>query len=85
MDISEEPIGNPTTASLPRRRSFGVLWEERVDTHTGLPVLITTTTLDDGSVDQQGFCIYPRACVLEMKVVKRARKKRARKQDAGGA
>lgn len=73
VDILEEPNGDPSLAKLARRTSYGVYWEERED--DGLPVLVTTTTLDDPALShQQGYCIYPRACIVGLKVVKRSRR-----------
>ena len=74
VDINEEPVGDPDAAKLARRTSYGLFWCERQD--TGLPVLVTTTTRDDGPAHQSGYCIYPTACVVKLTVVKRARKRK---------
>jgi hypothetical protein len=74
VDIYEDATGDPDLACLSRRASFGVYWQERDD--SGIPVLVTTTTTDKDGSQQQGFCCYPKACVLDVKVVRRARGRR---------
>ncbi len=71
VDIYEDPTGDPSKAALKRRTSFAVFWDRRQD--QGIDVIVTTTTLDDDASTQQGFCIYPQACVVALKVIKRAR------------
>ena len=74
VDIYEDATGNPDTAKLARRITYGLFWEERLD--GDVPVLVTTTTLDKDGPAQQGYCIYPRACVVSLKVIKRARRRK---------
>ena len=75
VDIYEDATGDPRGARLARRTSFALFWAKEID--DGTPVLVTTTTIDhDGADGQQGFCIYPEACVKRLKVVKRARRAR---------
>lgn len=76
VDIYEDATGNPDTAKLARRTSYGLFWGKRDD--AGIPVIVTTTTLDADGPSQQGFCIYPEACVRGLKVIKRAQKKRGK-------
>jgi hypothetical protein len=71
VDIFEDPTGDPTKAALKRRTSYAIFWERRQD--NGLDVIVTTTTIDDDAPSQQGYCIYPAACVVALKVIKRAR------------
>jgi hypothetical protein len=79
VDIYEDPTGDPDSAKLKGPRvSYGLYWGTRED--RGIPCVVTTTTLDNGDQSQQGFCIYPTAVVLSLKVVKRTRK---RKKNAG--
>jgi hypothetical protein len=73
-DIAEDSTGDPDKAALSARTSYGIFWCRRED--RGLYVLITTTTLDDDVSGQNGYCIYPEAVVLELEVVKRARRPR---------
>ena len=73
VDIFENSVGDPRTAKLARRTSFGLLWEVGED--DGVPVIVTTTTIDKDP-GQEGFCIYPTSCVTEVQVVKKARKPR---------
>jgi hypothetical protein len=77
VDIYEDPVGDPDKASLKRRTSYAVFWDRRAD-ENGLEVIVTTTTVDDDAATQQGYCIYPAACVVGLKVIKRARRKPAR-------
>ena len=74
VDISEDSTGDPEAAELAKRTSFGLFWGEKDD--KGIPTLITTTTIDHDTSGQNGYCIYPRACVTSLKVIKRARKKK---------
>lgn len=78
LDIAEDPVGNPDRAKLPRRSSYALFWEERLD--GDIPVLVTTNTLDSDTPDQQGYCIYPRSVVVGIEVIRR-KGKRKRKGD----
>jgi hypothetical protein len=73
VDIYEDPTGDPGKAVLKRRTSYAIFWDRRQDP-SGLEVIVTTTTLDDDVTAQQGYCIYPAACVMALKVIKRSRK-----------
>lgn len=75
-DILEDPVGDPEKAELAIRKTLAIYWDERVS--EGVPSLVTTTTLDADGSHQQGFCIYPRACVLKVELIKR--KKGGRKR-----
>jgi hypothetical protein len=79
VDIYEDPTGDPEKATLKKRTSYAIFWDRRADTN-GIEVVVTTTTIDDDATTQQGYCIYPAACILNLKVIKRARrvKQRAR-------
>lgn len=81
LDICEDPVGNPADARLARRSSYGIFWERRID--EDVPVLITTTTLDETGPEMQGYCIYPEACVSRVRIIKKKRRKRAPKPDPG--
>ena len=72
VDIFEDPTGDPDKATLKRRTSYALFWDRRED-GSGLDVIVTTTTIDDDVPAQQGYCIYPAACVVGLKVIKRAR------------
>jgi hypothetical protein len=72
VDIYEDPTGDPNKAALKRRTSYALFWDRREDTD-GIEVIVTTTTIDDDAPSQQGYCIYPAACVLALKVIKRSR------------
>lgn len=82
VDIYEDPAGDPDDAELMRRTSFGMFWDRRDD--NGVPVLVTTTTLDPNGSAQQGYCVYPTACVVAIKVVKRKRRQRKPKPQPTG-
>jgi hypothetical protein len=77
VDIYEDPVGDPEKATLKRRSSYALFWERRLDA-SGMEVVITTTTIDEDAPSQQGYCIYPAACVVGLKVIKRARRPSAR-------
>lgn len=72
VDIFEDVTGDPDQARLSRRTSYGLFWDRRED--DGVPSIITTTTVDREDLGQQGFCIYPAACVVALKIIKRARR-----------
>jgi hypothetical protein len=80
-DIYEDATGNPDTARLSKRVSYGLFWHRAVD--RGLPVFITTTTLDDDVSAQSGYCIYPEAVITKVHVVRRVRRPRVRVRAAG--
>ncbi len=73
VDIYEDPTGDPDKASLKRRTSYALFWDRKVDEGSGVEVVVTTTTFDDDAPTQQGYCIYPAACIVELKVIKRVR------------
>jgi len=75
VDIYEDPIGDPDKAILKRRTSYAVFWDRHPDA-SGLDAIVTTTTVDEDVAAQQGFCIYPAACVVGLRVIKRARRTR---------
>jgi hypothetical protein len=77
VDIFEDPTGDPDKAGLKRRTSYAVFWDRRQDPN-GIDVIVTTTTIDEDVAAQQGYCIYPAACVVGLKVIKRARRTPAR-------
>jgi hypothetical protein len=79
VDIYEDPVGDPEKAALKRRTSYALFWERRADPATGIDVIITTTTIDEDASSQQGYCIYPAACVVGLNVIKHTRKPAARK------
>ncbi len=78
IDIAEDTTADADSASLARRHSIGVFWSTKLD--DGIPVLVTTTTLDKEVEGQQGYCIYPVACVVKVKMIKAKRRKRAPKE-----
>lgn len=72
-DIYEDVQGDPAKAVLYKRVSVGFFWEEKLD--DGIPVIVTTTTIDKDSADS-GYVIYPKCCIVEMRVIKRKRRKK---------
>ena len=78
VDIHEDSVGDPNSADLARRTSFGLFWD-RVQ-RGGIECLVTTTTLDNpDQVDgQNGWCIYPLGCITGMKIVRRVRQPRVK-------
>lgn len=73
VDIHEDATGDTDQAALQPRTSYGVFWTRKKDEDTGVPCIVTTTTIDAGGAHQQGYCIYPEACVRKLVVVKRAK------------
>lgn len=75
VDINEDPSGDPTKADLAHRTSFGLFWEKKMV--NSIPCTVTTTTIDLADQEgQNGWCIYPDACILSMKIVRRVRTKK---------
>lgn len=79
VDIQEDVTSDADKASLARRHSIGFFWEIKED--KGIPVLVTTTTLDEEVEGQQGYCCYPRACIVNVKIIKAKRRKKIKKQE----
>lgn len=77
VDIAEDSTGDPDKATLARRTSYGLFWARGES--SGLPVIVTTTTLDDDVQGQSGYCIYPVAVIVELEIVKKVRRPRAPK------
>jgi hypothetical protein len=74
VDIQEEPTGDPRKAHLYRRMSYGIFWDTKDD--WGKRCLVTTTTMDPDP-ESSGWCIYPEGCLVEVKLVRRSRAKKA--------
>lgn len=73
-DIVEEPLGNPATAQLARRTSYGLFWS--IQDSFGFPCLVTTTTVDHDVQGQNGYVIYPVGCLRDLTIIKRVRRPR---------
>ncbi len=71
-DIQESVTGSPDEAEVLIRNSVGYYWDEV--TRNQQPLLITTTTIDSGDPSDFGWCAYPQACVLALKVIKKAKR-----------
>ncbi len=78
VDIAEEPSGNPATAQLARRTSYGLFWG--LQESFAFSCLVTTTTVDHDVQGQNGYTIYPLGCLRDVTVIKRARRSSARKK-----
>lgn len=77
VDIYEDTTGDPNRANLAQRTSYGLFWSRGES--FGLPVIVTTTTLDEAVAGQgqcNGYCIYPEAVVRELRIVKKVRRPR---------
>jgi hypothetical protein len=77
IDIQEDSTGDPNQAYLGARVSYGLFWDRKQD--KGVDVLVTTTTIDP-EPENQGWCCYPVTCVTRLRVVRRARRPRQRKE-----
>lgn len=73
IDICENVTGDLNTAELMKRTSIGIFWGLK-ESH-GIESLVTTTTVDEDPTSS-GYCIYPLFNILDVKVVKRKRRKR---------
>jgi hypothetical protein len=79
VDISEDSTGNPDEAELAFRTSYGLFWKKDVSKFGGLPVVVTTTTMDPAELTSvSGYCIYPESCIIRIKIIKKARRQRGR-------
>jgi hypothetical protein len=74
LDITEDPVGNPSEAKLPTRHSVGYFWGATESTFT------TTMTMDDDVEEQSGYCIYPLGVIVG---IKRIRKGKGKKYASG--
>ena len=72
LDITEDPVGNPSEAKLPTRHSVGYFWGATESTFT------TTMTMDDDVDEQSGYCIYPVGVIIGVKRIRKGRKKGGR-------
>lgn len=74
VDIAEDSVGNPDEAALARRTSYGLFWGKSED--EGIPVYVTTTTIDSDDAAHSGWCCYPISCVVKLTIIKRARRRK---------
>jgi hypothetical protein len=74
LDIYEDVTGNPDKPEVSKRASIGQFWAYQ--TIDGFDFLVTTTT-EDASPEDSGYCCYPIGIVVSIDIIKR-RKKRAR-------
>lgn len=83
VDIYEDVTGDPDEATLAKRSSFGLYWGS-LQKH-GVQGIVTTTTLDDDTEKQNGFCAYPLGCIVGITIIKKKRrpKKWAKIQTVG--
>jgi hypothetical protein len=80
VDIWEEPVGDPDEAEIGPRVSVGYFWERKES--RGLPILITTTTIDkEEDTGQSGWCAYPESVITRIKSIRK--KRRPRKKQEG--
>jgi len=71
LDIQEDPVGDPNGARPSERVTYGLFWAQEV--RGQVECLVTTTTIDNDSPHQSGYCVYPIGCILTMDVIKRAK------------
>ena len=69
VDIYEDPVGNPDKAQLIRRHSVGYFWSGDETT------FITTMTMDEDALGQNGYCIYPLGTVAQVRIIRRGKGK----------
>jgi len=72
LDITEDPVGNPSEAKLSTRHSVGYFWGATELTFT------TTMTMDKDVEEQSGYCIYPAGVIVGVKRVRKGRHKGGR-------
>ena len=77
-DIFEDSVGNPEKAEMATRVSIGYFWCQKVS-HS-IPCLVTTTTIDGDTSGQNGYCIYPIAVVIRIRMIRRGKGKVYREQ-----
>lgn len=73
IDIVSNPTGDPATGAPIERTSYGLFWAQ--EERGGFDCLITTDTLDEEDHHQSGYTVYPIGAVVEITVIKRARRK----------
>lgn len=69
LDITEDPVGNPSEATLPVRHSVGYFWGATMGT------FVTTGTMDSDVADQSGYVIYPMGVIVGIKRIRKGSKK----------
>jgi len=74
FDIMEDSTGEADRAALAHRVSIGYFWEEKLD--HGIPCVVTTSTTEKGDVVNSGYCIYPKANITKLSVIRRKRRKK---------
>lgn len=79
-DICEAIGDHPDKAALAPRTSYGIFWERKVD--DGIPVVVTTTTIDKDGPENAGWCCYLEACITKMIVLRKARKQKTKRTKA---
>jgi hypothetical protein len=77
-DIYEDSTGDPDKAALAVRTSYGLFWGRSES--AGIETVVTTTTQDDDTVGQSGFCCYPSECVIRLTVVRRKQRSLKRRR-----
>jgi hypothetical protein len=77
IDTAEDPVGNPDLATLAHRTSYGLFYDFRKDGEFN--VLVTTTTIDTDGSAQAGYCIYPADNIVNIEVLKKAKKAKKKK------
>jgi hypothetical protein len=79
-DICEEPTGDPDEAEVYPRVSVGYFWARKASKR-GMPVLVTTTTIDkDEETSQSGWCAYPESVITRIKSIRKKRRPRKKKE-----
>ena len=79
VDILEDSVGDPAEAVVAPRITVGYFWEQKIS--KGVPVFVTTTTIDKEDTSQNGYCAYPEAVITRIKMIRRKRRPRKKKQE----
>jgi len=75
-DITDDTVGDPDTAHLSERTTYALFWKFMEDENVGTPCVVLTYTDDPQLTAQQGWLCVPLACVTEIEVVRRPKRKR---------
>jgi len=78
VDITEDPVGDPSKAELPLQINIGYFYEKKMS--RDMPIIVTTTSVI--SDDQSGYAVYPECIVVRIKMIRKKRRPK-KKSEAG--
>jgi len=80
FDIANDSVGDPDRVSLAERVTYGLFWKLAIDEDSEIDCIVLTVSDDKDDSSQQGWWCIPMACLSEIEVIRRPRKKRETKK-----